>query len=51
MINYFGKSPKNPAHAKIFAANFPAAEKFGKAFPVYSVDIDNAFCYNGLEIF
>ena len=29
---------------KIFAANFPNAEKFGKSFPVYSVDIDDAFC-------
>lgn len=29
---------------KIFAENFPAAEKFGKSFPVYSVDIDGKFC-------
>ena len=28
---------------KIFADAFPAA-KFGKSFPVYSVEIDNAFC-------
>ena len=29
---------------KIFADAFPDAAKFGKAFPVYSVEIDNAFC-------
>ena len=28
----------------IFAENFPHAAKFGKSFPVYSVDIDNAPC-------
>jgi len=29
---------------KNFVATFPHAEKFGKSFPVYSVDIDGAFC-------
>ena len=29
---------------KIFAANFPKALKFGKAFPVYSVNIDGKNC-------
>ena len=29
---------------KIFAENFPNAAKFGKSFPVYSVEIDDAFC-------
>ena len=29
---------------KIFAANFPNAAKFGKSFPVYSVEIGAAFC-------
>ena len=29
---------------KIFAENFPNAAKFGKSFPVYSIEIDKAFC-------
>ena len=29
---------------KIFAEAFPNAVKFGKSFPVYSVEIDNDFC-------
>lgn len=29
---------------KTFAENFPKAEKFGKSFPVYSVEIDKKFC-------
>mgnify|MGYP002860597127 CR=1 FL=1 len=29
---------------KIFAEAFPHAAKFGKSFPVYSVEIDGAFC-------
>ena len=29
---------------KNFAEAFPHAEKFGKSFPVYSVDIDDAYC-------
>ncbi|MCR5833694.1 MAG: HD domain-containing protein [Selenomonadaceae bacterium] len=29
---------------KIFAKTFPNARKFGKSFPVYSVDIDKDFC-------
>ena len=29
---------------KIFSENFPKAEKFGKSFPVYSVEIDGNFC-------
>ena len=29
---------------KIFAEAFPNAAKFGKSFPVYSVEIDGAFC-------
>jgi len=29
---------------KTFAEAFPNAAKFGKSFPVYSVDIDNAYC-------
>ncbi len=29
---------------KTFAAAFPNAAKFGKSFPVYSVEIDAAFC-------
>ncbi|MBD3879152.1 MAG: HD domain-containing protein [Quinella sp. 1Q5] len=29
---------------KTFAEAFPNAEKFGKSFPVYSVDIDEKFC-------
>ena len=29
---------------KIFAATFPNAAKFGKSFPVYSVEIDGKFC-------
>ncbi|MBR2773889.1 MAG: HD domain-containing protein [Selenomonadaceae bacterium] len=31
-------------HEKTFAEAFPNAEKFGKSFPVYSVDIDAAYC-------
>ncbi len=29
---------------KIFAESFPSAVKFGKSFPVYSVEIDGKFC-------
>ena len=29
---------------KIFAETFPNASKFGKSFPVYSVEIDGKFC-------
>lgn len=29
---------------KVFAKAFPNAEKFGKSFPVYSVDINAAYC-------
>ena len=29
---------------KTFVDNFPKIEKFGKSFPVYSVEIDNKFC-------
>ncbi len=29
---------------KTFVEAFPHAEKFGKSFPVYSVDIDDAYC-------
>ena len=29
---------------KIFAKAFPNADKFGKSFPVYSVEIDGKFC-------
>ena len=29
---------------KIFAEAFPNANKFGKSFPVYSIEIDGSFC-------